>query len=63
MSSWSKEALKLGAIQLELEAIEGLDTKALTSELLRMCARDGISFKSYCYLERVLITNKGEQSS
>jgi hypothetical protein len=63
MSSWSKEALKLGAIQLELEAIEGLDTKALTSELLRMCARDGISFKFYCYLERVLITNKGEQSS
>jgi len=53
------EALNLRRIQIELEAIEGeLSTRELTSELLRICAREGASFKSFCYLERVLITNR-----
>ena len=61
----SQEALKLGKIQAEFQATIGrpemrakLTDKELTGELLRMCARDSVGFKSFQYLENYLITSK-----
>ena len=52
-----KEALKLDRIQIELEAVQGeLSPHELTDELLKKAEREGISFKSFLYLERTLIT-------
>ena len=60
---FSEEAIKLGRIQTEFEAL--CDTKELTrkertQELLRICTRENVPFKSFEYLERVLITIKEE---
>jgi len=57
MNTYSEEALKLGRIQLELEAIQGeLSSRELTDELLKKAAKECISYKSFLYLERTLIT-------
>jgi|TARA_R110000823_G_C15690317_1_gene475296 hypothetical protein len=57
MIDLSEEALKLDRIQIELEAVQGeLSPHELTDELLKKAEREGISFKSFLYLERTLIT-------
>jgi len=50
--SYSKEALKLGRIQLEIEALPD----AAVGDLLRICEREGVSYESFLYLERVLLS-------
>ena len=63
--SYSEAALTLGRVQVEFEALYGtkemqarLTVSDLTKELTRICARENISFDSFQYLERALITNK-----
>ena len=63
MSNFSNEAIKLGRIQVEFQALyctkemnKRLTVKDKTGELLRICNRENISFKSFEYLERTLIT-------
>lgn len=64
---FSEEAIKLGRIQVEFQALydtkemrERLTRKERTQELLRICTRENVPFKSFEYLERVLITIKEE---
>ena len=60
---FSDEAIKLGRIQVEFQALydtkemrERLTTKDRTQELLRICTRDNVSFDGFEYLEHKLIT-------
>ena len=61
----SESAITLGRIQVEFdclyntkEARERLTRKELTSELLRICAREYVSSKGFEYLERKLIIDR-----
>jgi len=61
-STWNATAIQLGRIQVEFEALYGskemkrrLTTKERTSELLRICNREQLSFKCFEYLEKKLI--------
>jgi len=58
----NESAITLGKIQVEFECLYGTKEmlKRLTQqericELLRICHREGISFKAFEYLERKLI--------
>lgn len=58
-------AITLGRIQVEYDCLYGtkemlarLSVKERTSELLRICSREEVSFKAFEYLERKLITEK-----
>lgn len=60
--SFNQEALTLGRIQVEFDCLYGnkemkarLSTKDRTSELLRLCNREGVAFSGFEYLERKLI--------
>ena len=61
----SESAITLGRIQVEFDCLYGtkemlarLSVKDRTSELLRICSREEVSFKAFEYLERKLITEK-----
>ena len=63
--SFNQEALTLGRIQVAFdclystkEMLARLSTSERTRELLRMCDSEGVSFNSFCYLERALITER-----
>ena len=63
--SFNQEALTLGRIQVEFDCLYGtkemkarLSTTERTSELLRICSREGVSFSGFEYLERALITER-----
>jgi len=58
----SESAITLGRIQVEFECLYGtkemqkrLTQKDRTSELLRICKRENVSFTCFEYLERKLI--------
>ncbi len=58
----SAEAIKLGRIQVEFEALYGtkemkerLSQRERMVQLLRICTRENLSLKSFEYLERHLI--------
>jgi predicted transcriptional regulator len=60
----SESAITLGRIQVEFNCLYGtkemlkrLTQKDRTSELLRICNRENVSFKGFEYLERKLILN------
>ena len=62
MSDFSESAITLGRIQVEFDCLYGtkdmverLTVAERTSELLRMCSRDGVSYKGFAYLERKLL--------
>ena len=66
-TSFSNEAIKLGRIQVEFQAF--YDTKEMLArltqaerigELLKICSRENVSFKSFSYLERTLILEKSQ---
>ncbi len=66
--SLNQDAITLGRIQVEFDCLYGtkemkarLSTKERTSELLRICNREGVTFTGFEYLERALIT--GEEDS
>lgn len=59
---FSAEAIKLGRIQVEFECLYGtkemkekLSKRELTDELLRICTRENVGFRSFQYLERHLL--------
>ena len=59
---FSAEAIKLGRIKVEFECLFGtkemkekLSKRELTDELLRICARENVGFRSFEYLERHLL--------
>ena len=58
------EAYKWGQAQVEFQCLTAglkhLTTKELTSELLRITARDNISYEGFVYLEKKLITDKAK---
>lgn len=61
----NESAIKLGRIQVEFDCLYGtremlrrLTQKDRTSELLRICNRENVSFEGLEYLERKLILNK-----
>tara|TARA_R100001509_G_scaffold141534_1_gene96623 strand:+ start:376 stop:564 length:189 start_codon:yes stop_codon:yes gene_type:complete len=58
----SAEAIKLGRIQVEFECLYGtkemkekLSKRERTDELLRICTRENVGFRSFQYLERHLL--------
>jgi|TARA_B110000908_G_C9979842_1_gene324987 hypothetical protein len=58
-------AITLGRIQCEFQALYGskemikrLNDADRTKELLRICSREGVSYESFNYLEKYLITGK-----
>ena len=58
----SGEAIKLGRIQVEFlclygtkEMKEKLSKRERTDELLRICTRENVGFRSFQYLERHLL--------
>ena len=58
MAHYSESAITLGRIQVEFNALYGtkemqerLTTAELTSELLRICTRENVSFDGFSYLE------------
>jgi len=62
MEQINNEALKLGKIQTEFNCLYGtkemrrrLTIKDRTHELLRICKRENVSYKSFVYLEKHLI--------
>ncbi len=62
-ATFSDSAIQLGRLQVEFECLYGtkemldrLTTKERTQELLRICNREGVSFRAFEYLERTLIT-------
>jgi hypothetical protein len=62
---WNATAIQLGRIQVEFGALFGskemkrrLTTKERTSELLRICHREELSYTCFEFLERRLITEK-----
>ena len=66
----SQSAITLGKIQVEFECLYGTKEmlKRLTqperiSELLRICTRENVSFKSFEYLEKKLILEKEASTS
>tara|TARA_R100000315_G_C5156666_1_gene89990 strand:- start:427 stop:624 length:198 start_codon:yes stop_codon:yes gene_type:complete len=65
MSDFSESAITLGRIQTEFDCLYGtkemrerLSLSERTSELLRICNRDGVSYKGFTYLERKLLGGK-----
>jgi len=59
---FSAEAIKLGRIQVEFECLYGtkemkekLSKRERTDELLRICTRENVGFRSFQYLERHLL--------
>jgi len=63
--SFSESAVKLGRIQVEFDCLYGtkemlrrLTQTERVSELLRICNRENVSFKSFEYLERKLILDR-----
>jgi len=50
--SFSEEALKLGQIQLEIEALPD----ATVDDLFHICVREAVSYESFVYLERALLS-------
>ena len=61
----SETAITLGRIQIEFdclyntkEARKRLTKKDKISELLRICNRENVSFKSFEYLEKTLILDR-----
>jgi hypothetical protein len=63
--SYSDTAISIGRAANDYQALFGhkdmvarLTVKERTGELLRICNQYGLSFKSFQYLERSLITNK-----
>ena len=71
MSDFSDSAITLGRIQVEFDCLYGtkemrnrLSLSERTSELLRICSREGVSYKGFEYLEgRLLITTCSECGS
>lgn len=64
-ATFSDSAIQLGRLQVEFDCLYGtkemldrLTTEERTRELLRICNREGISFRAFEYLERKLITNR-----
>ena len=64
MEQVNNEALKLGRIQTEFNCLYGtkemrrrLTIKDRTQELLRICKRENVSYKSFVYLEKHLTLN------
>ena len=58
----SESAVTLGRIQVEFNCLYGtkemlkrLTLADRTKELSRICAREGVSFKGFSYLERALL--------
>ncbi len=63
--NYSESALTLGRVEVEFNALYGtkemkarLTVSDVTKELTRICARENISFNSFQYLERALITGR-----
>ena len=59
---FSAEAIKLGRIQVEFECLYGtkemkekLSKRERTDQLLRICTRENVGFRSFQYLERHLL--------
>ena len=59
---FSAEAIKLGRIQVEFECLYGtkemkekLSKRERTDELLRICTRENVGYRSFQYLERHLL--------
>ncbi len=66
----SESAITLGKIQVEFECLyntkemlKRLTQKDRTSELLRICNRENVSFKGFEYLERKLILDQTDKPS
>ena len=68
-SIWSESAIQLGKIQVEFESkfsnsaresanLNKLTVADKTSELLKICSREKLSYKCFLYLEDYLIKSK-----
>ena len=62
MSNFSESAITLGRIEVEFNCLYGtkdmvkrLTVAERTSELLRICNRDGVSHEGFAYLERKVL--------
>ena len=61
-NNFSESAITLGRIQVEFDCLYGtkemrnrLSLSERTSELLRICSREGVSYKGFSYLETKLL--------